>query len=86
MKYVFNAFAQDELYDLTADPWEMTNLADNSAYKEKKRELCARMWELIKESGDDSLADAEYALLQIAPAGPGKKKMANGYSVYNKSY
>ena len=44
------------------------------------------MWELIKESGDDSLADAEYALLQIAPEEKKKKKMANGYSVYNKSY
>ena len=86
MKYVFNAFAQDELYDLEADPWEMANLADNPAYEAKKRELCARMWELVKESGDVSLADAEYAPLQIAPVGPGEKKIANGYSIYNKNF
>ncbi len=86
MKYVFNAFAQDELYNLAEDPWEMKNLSEDPAYESDKKALCTSMWNLIKESGDDSLADAEYALLQIAPTGPGEKKMASGYSVYNKSY
>ncbi len=86
MKYVFNAFAQDELYDLSRDPWEMENLADSLEYAEKKQALCAQMWELVKDSGDESLADAEYAPLQIAPIGPGKKKTAKGYSIYNKNF
>ena len=86
MKYAFNAFAQDELYNLAEDPWEMKNLSEDPAYESDKKALCTSMWNLIKESGDDSLADAEYALLQIAPTGPGEKKMASGYSVYTKSY
>lgn len=90
MKYVFNAFDNDELYDLTVDPDEMTNLNARPDYEEKKIELCKRMWECIKETNDETLADAQYYLLQIAPIGPGPKKKtaenSSEYSIYNKKF
>lgn len=86
MKYVFNAFADDELYDLSADQHEMTNLSEHPDYLEQKLILCSHMWEQIKDTGDESLADAEYFLLQIAPVGPGQKKQSTEYSIYNKKF
>lgn len=86
LKYVFNAFDNDELYDLKADPLEMHNLNEDPAYQEKKVELCTLMWEQIKAQEDDSLADAEYFLMRFAPIGPGVKKQKAGYSLYNKSF
>lgn len=48
MKYVFNAFADDELYDLSKDPHEMCNLINHPDYQERKVEMCKKMWEQIK--------------------------------------
>lgn len=86
LKYVFNAFSEDELYDLTVDPDELTNQNRNLAYRNKRDYLCGRMWEKVKESGDESLMDAEYFLLQIAPVGPGEKMQRDDYSIYNKRF
>ena len=86
MKYVFNAFDEDELYDLKRDPFEMTNLNHNVHYQEQKKNLCAKMWECIKDSEDFCLADAEYYLMRFAPVGPGEKKQNNEYSIYNKKF
>lgn len=86
MKYVFNAFAEDELYDLIADPHELINVSRHPDYQEKKQHLCKQMWEQIKNTGDDSLANAEYSILQIAPVGPGEKKQSDEYSIYNKKF
>lgn len=86
MKYVFNAFDNDELYDLKNDPYEMTNLNNDPQYQKQKQDLCKKMWECIKESDDTSLADAEYYLMRFAPAGPGKKKQNDEYSIYNKKF
>lgn len=86
LKYVFNAFDDDELYDLKADPDELMNVSRHPAYQEKKRELCREMWERVKETEDTTLADAEYYLLRIAPVGPGPKKQNAAYSIYNKKF
>ena len=86
LKYVFNAFDQDELYDLSIDPDELMNLTDHPAYQERKKALCAKMWEIIKDTQDDTLMDAEYYLMRFAPVGPGEKKRSSSYSVYNKSF
>ncbi len=85
-KYVFNAFDEDELYDLEYDPGECKNLSEDSKYQEKKRELCKAMWEQIKRSGDRTLIDAEYYLLRFAPVGPGPKRQDDIYSIYNKKF
>ena len=85
-KYVFNAFADDELYDLEKDPYELTNLQANIDYQEKKIDLCRLMWEIIKKTNDHTMADAEYFLLRIAPVGPGPKKTNSEYSIYNKNF
>ena len=86
MKYVFNAFDYDELYDLEKDPHELNNVADQADYLEVKKQLCAKMWQKIIETDDMSLADAGYFLMRFAPVGPGPKKAGSGYSMYNKSF
>lgn len=86
MKYVFNAFDEDELYDLKRDPFELTNLNHNARYQEQKKMLCAKMWECIKDTEDFCLADAEYYLMRFAPVGPGEKKQGDEYSIYNKKF
>lgn len=86
LKYVFNAFDNDELYDLENDPNELVNLNTHPEYQEKKKELCNLMWDQIKKTDDMTMADAEYYLMRFAPVGPGKKKKNDAYSIYNKSF
>jgi hypothetical protein len=43
-KYVFNDFDFDELCDLAADLYEMTNLASDPAYADVLRQMATRMW------------------------------------------
>lgn len=86
MKYVFNAFDRDELYDLETDPHEMNNLSECPKHQKIKTELCELMWEQIKQTEDHCLAEAEYFLMQFAPTGPGEKKQSNEYSIYNKTF
>ncbi len=68
-RYVFNGFDFDELYDLRADPHQMRNCADDPAFADIKRSLCARMWSLARELGD--AAPCSYVTVGFAPAGPG---------------
>ncbi len=86
LKYVFNAFDYDELYDLEKDPHELTNLQAHPDYQEAKRLLCQKMWECISQTGDSTLEDAQYYLLRIAPTGPGPKQSSAAFSIYNKSF
>lgn len=86
MKYVFNAFDEDELYDLTHDPDELMNVSRQPDYQEIKKKLCEQMWEIIKDTEDSTLADAEYYLMRFAPVGPGEKKQMGDYTLYNKSF
>jgi len=85
MKYIFNAFDYDELYDLQADPNELTNLSEHPGYSHKKQRLCERMWECIKDSDDATLMNAVYFPLRIAPTGPGVSS-SKQYSTYNKTF
>lgn len=70
-KYVFNAFdKQDELYDLTADPYEMRNLVDEPTYRPILEKMASRMWEIIRETDDFNMHQAQYGMFRFAPVGP----------------
>ncbi len=69
-KYVFSPGGIDELYDLERDPHEEHNLADDSAYRGQLVDMTRRMWRKMKEIGDDSLFNSQYATLRTAPVGP----------------
>ncbi|MFU8888902.1 MAG: sulfatase-like hydrolase/transferase [Trueperaceae bacterium] len=69
-KYVFNGFADDELYDLEADPHELRNLAAEPATQSVARALANRMWQVARATGDRTLAEAEYGMFRFAPVGP----------------
>jgi arylsulfatase A-like enzyme len=68
-KYVYNGFDLDELYDLTIDPHEMVNRADDPALAGVKRSLLARMWQLATEHDDTVFTP--YGTTALAPYGPG---------------
>jgi arylsulfatase A-like enzyme len=68
-KYVYNGFDFDELYDLRADPHEMTNLSDRPEYAEVKRDLLRRMWEFGYRTGDEMMFNP-YVTVALAPYGP----------------
>jgi len=69
-KYVFNGFANDQLYDLTADPDECTNLANDPTYADVARAMATLMWTHAKETGDDTFVNAQYGMFRFAPLGP----------------
>ncbi len=45
----------EELYDLAADPLEYTNLAEDSAYVDKKRELRSILLQMLEDTNDPVL-------------------------------
>jgi choline-sulfatase len=69
-KYVFSPGGCDELYDLSIDPHERTNLAADPAHRETLIDMTRRMWRKMKEIGDESLLHTHYATLRTAPVGP----------------
>lgn len=71
-KYVFNGFDEDELYDLAVDPHEQHNLADDPARRPVLESMAARMWEIMRQTGDSTLVQAQYGMFRFAPVGPGK--------------
>lgn len=54
-KYVWNATAEDELYDLERDPGEVRNLAAMPAYRAELVRLRARLAAWMEETGDPLL-------------------------------
>lgn len=54
-KYIWNATAEDELYDLQTDPGELHNLATDPAYKEELRRLRHRLIAWMEETKDPLL-------------------------------
>jgi len=70
-KYVFNGFDFDELYDLEADPYELTNLARDPRCADVGRDMARRMWVHVKAVGDGNMYDSHYGMFLFAPVGPG---------------
>lgn len=68
-KYVFNGFDYDELYDLEKDPLEMRNLIKEKAYEEVVEQMCGKMWEFARDTGDN--CTCPYIMVSLAPYGPG---------------
>lgn len=70
-KFVFNGFAQDELYRLDSDPHEMVNLLTQAeAYADPAARLTRRMWDYVRRTNDETMLRADYPVLRIAAAGP----------------
>jgi choline-sulfatase len=69
-KYVFNGFDEDELYDLAADPQEMNNLARDPACQSKLESMATRMWQIMHETDDRTMVDAQYGMFRYLPVGP----------------
>jgi arylsulfatase A-like enzyme len=69
-KYVFNGFDEDELYDLAADPHEQNNLAGDRRHREVLESMAGRMWEIMRQTGDKTMLEAQYGMFRYAPVGP----------------
>lgn len=52
LKYGYNCCCEDELYDLSIDPHETTNLIRNPNYREAANEMRRRLADWIKETRD----------------------------------
>lgn len=70
-KYVMNGFDQDELYDLASDPHELRNLAADPEHGPVLEDMARRMWRWVKDTGDETLAEAHYGMFRFLPVGPG---------------
>ena len=85
IKYVFNAFSVDELYDLNKDPLEKENLVDDSEYADVKHEICKLLWDRVVKTDDWSFRDAQYCMHRILPSGPNLGSVGKGFALYNKT-
>ncbi|MFC0529319.1 sulfatase-like hydrolase/transferase [Phytohabitans kaempferiae] len=56
-KYVWNATDVDELYDLDADPHELTNLARDPVHAETVARLRKALFDTLTEEGDTQMAN-----------------------------
>lgn len=64
-KYVWNATAEDELYDLGSDPAELRNLAIDARYADELRRLRRRLVAWMEETGDRLLNEWTRAQLLL---------------------
>ena len=71
-KYVFNTIGEDEFYDLAADPYELHNLAWDSQYQDVIETMAARMWEIMRETDDFNMVNAQDPMYRYAPVGPNR--------------
>ena len=69
-KFVFNGFDFDELYNLTDDPHEMTNLIDQPEHADRIRAMMAGVWRIVRETGDRALEESHYYSMRMACVGP----------------
>jgi len=73
-KFVFNGFDEDELYDLSVDPHEMTNLAAQPAHATTVRRLTTAMWQHARRTRDRALLGTHYQPMRMAAVGPNAGK------------
>ena len=69
-KFAFNGFDFDELYDLEADPHEMENLINEPEHQALIKELMARVWAKIRDTGDKSIHETHYYPMRFGAVGP----------------
>jgi len=86
LKYVFNGFDRDEMYDLSADPEELHNLIDDPLYEGKKKQLVSLMWKKMEESGDWAMQDAQYCMHRLFPVGPGQVPVGENFKMFNTGF
>jgi arylsulfatase A-like enzyme len=68
-KYVYNAFDEDELYELGSDPDECRNRAADPEYRSIRDDYCRQMWAFARAHNDHCLSP--YIMTGFAPQGPG---------------
>jgi len=73
-KMIFNGFDFDELYNLEEDPAEMNNLAHDEQYQDLVQDLVARIWRIIRDSGDRAILETHYYPMRFAAVGPNAAK------------
>ena len=71
LKYVFNGFDYDELYDLSSDVEEMNNLINDKNYIKQKELMMKLYWKEIEMNGDHSIYNLDNnPILKILDFGP----------------
>ena len=71
LKYIFNGFDYDELYDLDSDPNEMINLIDSDNHKNERQMMIKLYWEELKKNGDHSIYNLDNnPIMKIIEIGP----------------
>lgn len=68
-RYVYNGFDYDELYDLTNDPGQMTNLAERPESQPVIREMAEKIWRFGLQHEEHLVND--YIMTALADYGPG---------------
>ena len=71
LKYIFNGFDYDELYDLDSDPNEMINLIDSDNHKNERQMMIKLYWEELKKNGYHSIYNLDNnPIMKIIEIGP----------------
>jgi arylsulfatase A-like enzyme len=52
LKYIWHPTGEDELYDLTCDPYELDNIADEAAYADKLHDMKEQLLDELSAAGD----------------------------------
>jgi hypothetical protein len=58
------------LYDLSADPHELRNLAHDPTWRVVLEAMAARMWQIIRQTDDFNMSKAQYGMFRFVPVGP----------------
>jgi arylsulfatase A-like enzyme len=69
-KFVFNGFDFDELYNLAADPFEMTNLAARPEQQTRVEAMMSEVWRRVRDTNDRAILESHYFSMRLACVGP----------------